>query len=160
MNFFIIKNTIKRYEPFTIKEVFQSSLDCVVHYAVFIDNDPFEQELGFDIIPIEYNYALGTSRDTGVLGVSEMPVKVVDSKDNYFLMKLVKIIEKSLKDQQAALNSLQNFQNEWLTNPLDDPIKHKKELEVNKKMILEKNVRINFIEASKKKFLINYPDYK
>lgn len=160
MNLLIIKNTIKRYEPFTIKEVFQTSLDRVVHYAVFIDNDPFEQELGFDRIPIELIHDLGTSRDNGVSGVSDIPVKVDDSKDNYFLMKLVKILEERLKDQQGALNNLQNLQNERLANPLDDPIKHKNELEIFEKMILERNIRINFIEASKKKFLINYPGYK
>ena len=103
----LIRDTIARYEPFTIKEVFNTRLNRVVQYAVFIDNDPFERELGFDKI-LFYNYPF------------EPRFGVGDEKDNYFLTNLTEIIRKRLKSQQGGLDNAQNMLNDILSNPVEE----------------------------------------
>jgi hypothetical protein len=108
-NSLIIRNIIARYEPFTIKEVFHTRLNRVVHYAVFIDNDPFERELGFDKI-LFYNYPFEPRFGEG------------DEKDNYFLTNLITIIQRRLKSQQGGLDNAQNLLKDMAAKPLEDPI--------------------------------------
>ncbi|WP_160684808.1 hypothetical protein [Clostridium sp. C2-6-12] len=142
-NSLIIRNTIARYEPFTIKEVFHTKLNRVVHYAVFIDNDPFERELGFDKI-LFYNYPFEPRFGEG------------DEKDNYFLTNLETILQRRLKSQQGGLNNSRNILKDAIANPVEDPIIQKRHIDSIKAYILERNKRIDFIKSAEEKLKINF----
>jgi hypothetical protein len=142
-NSLIIRNIIARYEPFTIKEVFHTRLNRVVHYAVFIDNDPFERELGFDKI-LFYNYPFEPRFGEG------------DEKDNYFLTNLITIIQRRLKSQQGGLDNAQNLLKDMAAKPLEDPIIQKRNIEAIKKYILERSKRIEFIRSAEEKLKTNF----
>lgn len=146
----IIRNTIARYEPFTIKEVFHIKLNRVVQYAVFIDNDPFEQELGFDKIPFD-NYPFEPKFE-----LDNTNLEGNNSKDNYFLTKLTEIIKKRLKSQQCSLENSQNILKDILANPAEDPIMQEIYIESEKRYILDRTQRIEFIKASEKKLKASY----
>lgn len=139
----IIRNTIARYEPFTIKEVFHSRLNRVVHYAVFIDNDPLKQELGFDKI-LFYNSPF------------EPRFGVRDEKDNYFLTKLTEIIITKLISQQGGLYNAQNMLKDVLANPVEDPIEQELNIESIKEYILKRTQRIEFIKAAEENLKTKY----
>jgi RNAse (barnase) inhibitor barstar len=139
----IIRNTIARYEPFTIKEVFHTRLNRVVHYAVFIDNDPLKLELGFDKIlfnnsPFEPRFGVG------------------DEKDNYFLTKLTEIIIEKLKSQHGGLYNAQNMLKDVLANPVEDPIEQELNIESIKEYILKRTQRIEFIKAAEENLKTKY----
>jgi hypothetical protein len=142
----IIRNTIARYEPFTIKEVFNVSLNKVVQYAVFIDNDPFERELGFDKILLD-NYPF------------ELKFEVDYERDNYFLKKLEVIIKKRITSQESALENAQNILKSILANPVEDPRMQEQDIESKKKYILERTQRIEFIKTAREKLKTNYNDF-
>lgn len=142
----IIKNTIARYEPFTIKKVFNVRLNRVVQYAVFIDNDPFERELGFDTIHFD-NYPF------------ELKFEMDYERDNYFLTKLDEIIRKRIKSQECSLENAQNILKSILANPVEDPKMQEQDIESRKKYILERTQRIKFIKAAREKLKTNYNDF-
>ncbi|BCZ46156.1 hypothetical protein psyc5s11_22230 [Clostridium gelidum] len=142
----IIRNTIACYQPFTIKEVFHTRLNRVVQYAVFIDNDPFEQELGFDKILLD-NYPF------------ELKFEVDYERDNYFLTKLDVIIKKRIKSQEGSLENAQNILKNILDNPVEDPIMQEQDIEAEKRYILERTHRIEFIKAAEEKLKTNYNEF-
>lgn len=142
----IIRNAIARYEPFTIKEVFNVRLNRVVQYAVFIDNDPFERELGFDTIHFD-NYPF------------ELKFEMDYERDNYFLTKLDEIIRKRIKSQECSLENAQNILKSILANPVEDLRMQQQDIESRKKYILERTQRIEFIKATREKLKTNYNEF-
>jgi hypothetical protein len=146
INTIIIRNIIARYEPFTIKEVFHVKLNRVVQYAVFIDNDPFERELGFDKILFD-NYPF------------ELKFEMDYERDNYFFHKLNMIIRKRIKSQESSFENSQNILKNILANPVEDPRMQEQYIESVKKYILERTQRIEFMKAAEEKLKTNYNEF-
>ncbi|GKU30463.1 hypothetical protein [Clostridium folliculivorans] len=123
----ILGNTVKRYEPFSVKEVLYSKTNDIVKYAVFIDDDPITLEFGFGTFP-----------------------KAINPKDDYFLQQISLLIEQKLANQYSSLESAKITLQDILSNKVDDKVDENELLSIQK-YITERTNRIAFIEAAKTK---------
>lgn len=132
MNSLILGNTIKRYEPFSIKEVLYDKTNDIVKYAVFIDDDPLSLEFGFGTFP-----------------------KAINPKKDYFLEQILLIIEQKLANQYSSLENAKITLQEILSNKVDDKVEENELISIQK-YITERTNRIAFIEAARTKLKSNF----
>ncbi|GKU24365.1 hypothetical protein CFOLD11_11910 [Clostridium folliculivorans] len=123
----ILGNTVKRYDPFSVKEVLYSKTNDIVKYAVFIDDDPLSLEFGFGTFP-----------------------KAINSNDHYFFQQILLLIEQKLANQYSSLENAKITLQEILSNKVDDKV-DENELFSIKKYITDRTNRIAFIEAARTK---------